>query len=130
LDPDAPLTTYNPGSAKNPYAAVATHCYLQISNLRDTVKCKIKWVAEFTIPKAHVISESRNRNDAAKKFPPRHVYKIGCVGLRRLLNGSNARQTPKQHLSDLIDPVVDTEEPEPDIRAPDTIMLDIQYTGI
>ena len=91
-----------------------------------------KMVAEFTIPKAHVISESRNRKDAAKKFPPRHVYKIGCVGLRRLLNGSNARQTPKQQLSDLIDPVADTEEPEPDIRVPDTIMMDytihlIQY---
>ena len=49
------------------------------------------------------------------------------VGLRQLLNGSNARWTPKQHLSDL---VADTNEPGPEIHVPDTIMTDHTFATI
>ena len=79
-------------------------------------------VAEFESTKPHVISESRNRSE-----PEKNILEILPVGLRQLLNGSNARWTPKQHISDL---VADTNEPVPDIHVPDTIMTDHTFTTI
>ena len=88
-----------------------------------------KVVAEVRFPKAHVISESRNRKTPQKNLRPATFTKL-AVGLRRLLNISNVRQIPKQHLSDPIDPVADTEEPEPETRVPDTIMMDHTFDTI
>ena len=64
-----------------------------------------------------------------KRWPQKNNFEISILPrnqlckpspLHRLLNGSNApvRRTPNQHLSDLIDPVAVTDEPEPDIRVP------------
>ena len=76
-----------------------------------------------------MISESRNRKTPQKNLRPATFTKL-AVGLRRLLNISNVRQIPKQHLSDPIDPVADTEEPEPETRVPDTIMMDHTFDTI